>query len=316
MTIDTIKQSADSVILIRPHHFASNPETAGDNSFQSIDADKTPEEIAKLAYQEVTAVAQTLREEGVNVHLFEDEGTETPDSVFANTWFSTHWNGMLGIYPMAITSRRAERRTDIIDYMKANYVVQKTVDLTHFEEQSMFLEGPGTMVFDHTNRLVYATRSSRMHEDVLAEFCKISNFTPVVFDAHDENGVAIYHTNIIMSIGEDLALICTDLISNAKDKENVLHHLTNNDKNIITLSRHQIQKFAGNMIELYGHDGKILVMSTTARNSLEQEQIEIIERYSKIVTLDIPTVESAGGSVRCMLAGIYFSKNTRMMVVR
>ncbi len=298
-------QAPAAVVMIRPHNFTVNKQTADDNSFQVADIDLTG--IAEKAYAEITSAAKTLRHHGVIVHMFEDEGTTTPDSVFPNNWFSTHAGGHVAIYPMRASNRRRERRFDIIEMLKSEYRVQQVIDYSGLEPDGLFLEGTGAMVLDHIDRVAYAVRSDRTNPVALERFATQFGFEPMVFDAYDAKGVAVYHTNVLMCIGTDFALIGTGMIHDIPRRKEILVRLHGSGREVIELRDDQIDRFAGNALELEGRNGRILAMSTTALASLDTSQREAIEECARIVPLDIPSIEMAGGSVRCTLAGIHLS---------
>ncbi|WP_439622494.1 citrulline utilization hydrolase CtlX [Shinella sp.] len=298
-------QAPSAVVIVRPHHFTVNTETAADNSFQVL-AD-TGEDLAAAAYDEITRAAQTLESHGVTVHLFEDEGTQTPDSVFPNNWFSTHAGGHVAIYPMKAESRRRERRSDVIEMLKTRYRVQDVIDYSGLEPDGLFLEGTGAMVLDHIDRVAYAVRSDRTDPIALERFCTHFNFEPMVFDARDGNGVPVYHTNVLMCVATGFAMIGTGMMSDPKRRDEVIARLERSGRSIVALSNAQIENFASNALELQGKDARILALSTTALAALDAGQRATIEESARIVALDIPTVERAGGSVRCTLAGIHLT---------
>lgn len=302
-------QAPAAVVMIRPHRFEPNPETATDNAFQRTDASQSKNEIAKTAYNEVTAAAAKLEAHGVKVHIFEDRGEkETPDSVFPNNWFSTHPGGHVAIFPMYNPSRRRERRYDIIDMLKAEYRVQDVIDYSSLEYDDLFLEGTGAMVLDHIARVAYTAESNRANPIALERFCTHFNFEPMAFSTADENGDAVYHTNVIMCVGTDFAMAGFNIMSNRERREEIRTRLADMGRKVIELSNHQIREFAGNAIELYGEQGRLLAMSARAAASLTSEQKTDIEESAKIVALDVPTIELAGGSIRCMLAGIHLAR--------
>ena len=301
-------QAPASVVMIRPHHFLSNPETSTDNAFQSTGRDDNDGSIAKAAYDEVSAAAAKLNHYGVTTQLFEDTGTATPDSVFPNNWFSTHPGGHVAVYPMAMKNRRLERRGDVLEMLKQQYRVQDVIDYSGLEVDGMFLEGTGAMVLDHVERVAYAARSRRTDPVALERFCTHFNYEPMVFDAVDATGVAIYHTNVLMCIATDFALIGLDSIHNEARRHEIVQRLSESGREVVALSHDQIANFAGNAIELQGSNGRILALSTRALRSLTDGQKSIIEQSCGLVPLDVPTVELAGGSVRCMLAGVHLVK--------
>ncbi|MBM7046824.1 amidinotransferase [Rhizobium lusitanum] len=291
--------------MVRPHHFTVNTETAADNRFQlSTDAG---DDLASRAFDEITRAAETIDHHGVTVHLFEDGGTETPDSVFPNNWFSTHAGGHIAIYPMKAPSRRRERRGDVIEMLKERYRVQDVIDYSGLEPDGIFLEGTGAMVLDHIDRVAYAARSDRTDPIALERFCTHFNFEPMVFDAHDADGVPIYHTNVLMCVATGFAMIGTGMITDARRRDEVVARLQRSGRDIVHLTNAQIANFAGNAIELQGKESRILALSTTALAALGDDQRTVIEANARIVALDIPTIERAGGSVRCTLAGVHLT---------
>ena len=302
-------QSPSAVVMVRPHHFSLNPQTAADNSFQRTLSSERPEEIARQAFQEVGAVAAALEAQGVEVHLFEDESAgRTPDSVFPNNWFSTHAGGHVAVYPMYSPNRRLERRTDIIEMLKAQYRVQEVIDYSGLEADGLFLEGTGAMVLDHIARIAYTARSNRANAIALERFATQFNFEPMAFDALDPSGQPVYHTNVLMCVATEFALVGLDLIQDPARRDEIRRRLLDSGRDVIELSAEQIAGFAGNAMELSGRSGRILALSARAFDSLLHVQKAIIRRSAKIVPVPIPTLELAGGSVRCMLAGIHLSR--------
>jgi len=299
-------QAPKSVVMIRPHGFTPNPATASDNAFQSLDR-READAISSAAYREVTTAAAHLEATGITVHLFEDEGTATPDSVFPNNWFSTHAGGHVAIYPMYSPSRRRERRTDVIEMLKQRYRVQDVIDYSGLEMDNVFLEGTGAMVLDHVERVAYAAKSNRTDAMMLERFCTHFNFEPVVFDAADAEGRPIYHTNVLMGIGTQFCMIGLDTISARARRMEIRERLESTGRTVINLTHGQIANFAGNAIELFGKSGPVLALSTRALKALRPEQTATLECFADLLPLDVPTIELAGGSVRCMLAGIHLA---------
>ncbi|BDZ39086.1 citrulline utilization hydrolase CtlX [Microbacterium suwonense] len=295
-------QAPGAVVLIRPHHFRPNPQTAADNTFQST----ADHDVSREAYDACTRVAESLREVGVRVHLFEDETTTHPDSVFPNNWFSTHAGGRVAVYPMYAENRRSERRADIIEMLKTEYRVQEVIDYSGLEPDDLFLEGTGAMVLDHVSRIAYAVRSKRCDPVLVERFCTVFGYEPVVFDAVDPDGVPIYHTNVMMCIGSDVALIGLDAVVGDTRRAEVAHRIRETGRTLIALSAEQVAAFAGNAIEVRGRDGeRILVISETGHRSLTAEQLSILSASCRVLPIDVAPIELAGGSVRCMIAGIH-----------
>lgn len=298
-------QAPGAVVMIRPHAFHPNPETRADNAFQADAADR---DTATRARAEFDAAVARLRVEGVNVHVFEDDGSrDTPDSVFPNNWFSTHPGGQIAVYPMFATNRRRERRADVIETLKRAYRVQEVIDMSGLEEDGLALEGTGAMVLDHIGRVAYTVRSNRADPVALERFCTHFAYEPIAFDALDASGRAVYHTNVLMCIATDFALVGLEMIPDAERRATVAERLTETGRTVIPLSASQIGDFAGNAIELTGANGRILALSARAAAALDAEQKSEIGRSARIVALDVPTIELAGGSVRCMIAGVHLA---------
>ena len=301
-------QAPSAVVMIRPYAFESNPETQADNAFQKNTPATDRALLAQRAHEEVTQAAQTLTQAGVRVHLFEDHGEHnTPDSVFPNNWFSTHAGGHIALFPMYSPNRRRERRHDVIEVLKAHYRVQDVIDYSGLEPDGLFLEGTGAMVLDHISRVAYVCRSQRAHPIVLERFATHFNFEPMAFDATDPQGKAIYHTNVLMCIGTDFALVGSALIPDVERRAQVQARLAETGRILIELSAYQIAEFCGNAMELQTPCGPVVALSSRALAALHPAQIEAIERSARLLPLHIPTIELAGGSVRCMLAGVHLS---------
>ncbi|WP_354418009.1 citrulline utilization hydrolase CtlX [Mesorhizobium shonense] len=288
--------------MVRPHHFTVNTETGADNSFQTTN---DANDLSGLAYAEITRAAALLEEQGVTVHLFESYGRDVPDSVFSNNWFSTHAGGLVAIYPLKFPSRRRERRSDIIEMLKGQYRVQQVVDYSGLEADGVFLEGTGSMVIDHIDRVVYAVNSDRTDPIALARFCTQFSFEPVVFSAKDSRGFDIYHTNVLMCVATNFAMIGVDMIAESGTRREIVNRFERAGRPVVGLTNAQIEKFAGNAIELLGGDGRILALSNTAFSALTADQINIIGESVRLLPLEIPTIERAGGSVRCTIAGVH-----------
>ncbi len=298
-------QAPSSIIMIRPHNFHPNPMSAQDNSFQKDIDPEHYRQIAQTAYEEVSKAAEILESLDITVHLFEDEGKETPDSVFPNNWFSTHNNGTIVTYPMFIPNRRNERRNDIINLLKTNYKVHKSIDYSVLEQDNIFLEGTGAMVLDHVNNIAYVAHSKRANKTAFHKFCSDLSYHPIFFNAQDKSGKAVYHTNVMMCIASDFALIALDMIPNKEERLRVLHSLEQSGKDIIILSEEQIFQFAGNAIELTGSNGRNLILSETSYHALHNDQIERIAAHTHLLPINVKTIEMAGGSIRCMIAAVH-----------
>lgn len=302
-------QLASAVLMIRPARFQSNPMTAESNRFQGR-SDATPDEQQALALREFDALADAIREVGISVVVFDDMlEPHTPDSIFPNNWVSFHADGRVVLYPMEAANRRTERRRDIIEDLgeKLSYQITEVVDLTAHEAEGHFLEGTGSMVLDRVNRIAYACLSSRTQLDPLGDFAQRMDYDVVAFDAVDAAGVPIYHTNVLMNVGEALAIICDAAIPNKEQRSAVLTQLNDTGHDVVHLTYDQLDAFAGNMLELKNSaDERIIALSATALASLNDEQRAVLNKNGRVVSAPIDTIEqSAGGSVRCMLAEVH-----------
>ena len=304
------KQITDTVLMIRPVRFRTNEETIVNNYFQK-GINITQEEINQKAQQEFDRLVQKLREVGVHVIQVEDiYEQDTPDSIFPNNWISFHNNGDVAIYPMFAENRRRERREDILDIVEeVGFEIENVFDYTEAENEGIFLEGTGAMVLDRIHRKAYCALSPRASEELFIEFCEDFEYTPVIFRAFQKTDgelKPIYHTNVMMALGRTFAIVCLDTIEDKNERKNVLNHLKEDKKEIITISREQVDYYAGNMLEVKGKEHSYLVMSQTAYQSLTPQQIEAIERHTQILYSDLSTIEiCGGGSARCMLAEVF-----------
>jgi hypothetical protein len=296
--------ATSEIIMIRPCSFSFNEDTADSNHFQNIST--TQESIQDKALAEFNNMVDTLQNEGVKVTVFDDNPEpHTPDSIFPNNWFTTHADGTICLFPMEAPNRRLERREDLIQFLETSYRCQRIVDLTDAERIDVFLEGTGSIVFDHDNRLAFACKSSRTNEQLLSDFCETIGYSPVVFEAKDGNNNPIYHTNVMMNIGKDYVVICMESIPE-RQRSALDEVLCKTEKRIIAITLEQANSFAGNMLELQGKEGRITVLSQTTFNSLTIEQKADLSVSSKLVPIDINTIENTGGgSVRCMMAEIF-----------
>jgi len=301
-------QTPSAIIMIRPHRFYSNKETLQDNAFQqgcSVNAQEKIE-IADQAYLELSLAVKQLRDAGVIVHLFEDTGHhDTPDSVFPNNWFSTHHDGKVFIYPMRCHNRQREVRQDIIDFLIQHYQVGETIDLRDFQQLNHFLEGTGSIVFDHSQRIAYASLSARTCLPPLQKLCEHIHYQNHRFHSYSKGSMAIYHTNVMLSVASEFALVGVDNILDEVERIQLCRQLEQSGKEVIQLSADQIQNFAANALELQGREGKLLALSERAFKSLGTRHRQQIEKHVRLLPLRVPTIELAGGSVRCMMAGIH-----------
>ena len=306
-----LTQAPDAVIMIRPHAFHPNPETQGDNAFQRA-TNESRAAVSARALAEFDTAVENLRATGVTVHVFDDDGSrDTPDSVFPNNWFSTHTGGHVAVYPMFAPNRRRERRQDILDFLKTHYRVQDIIDYSGLEEDGLALEGTGAMVLDHIGRIAFTVKSNRADPIALERFCTNFGYEPMVFDAHDHQGKEIYHTNVLMCIGTDMAMVGLEQIIRPARRAEIAERLEESGREVIALSAAEIAGFAGNALELTGDAGRFLCLSSTALASLTPENRNRLEAMMPLLALDVPTIELAGGSVRCMIAGIHLTPRNR-----
>lgn len=307
------KQITDTIVMIRPVAFRMNEQTVVNNFFQE-DLDIQNAEINAKAQEEFDAFVDKLRAVGVNIIVINDDlKNDTPDSIFPNNWVSFHHNGNVGLYPMFAENRRRERREEVLERLEdEGFVIENIVDYTSAEDEGLFLEGTGNLLLDRVNRKAYCALSPRADEELLIEFCEDFEYTPVVFVANqtvDGQRKPIYHTNVMMCLGDEFCVICLDAIDDAKEKKNVVQHLKQDGKEIIAITEEQMHAFAGNMLQVQGADKKYLTMSTAALNSLTDDQIKTIEKYSEILSSDLTTIETCGGgSARCMMAEVFLPK--------
>src|SRR5437764_5597358 len=299
-------QSTSSVLMIRPGRFYPNPETAADNAFQHT-RHLGSDALTLMARKEFDAAVQTLRAAGINVHVFEDTAEpEKPDAVFSNNWISTHHDGRIALFPMYSALRRRERRQDVVEELRRHYLVTEVIDYSAFEDEGRCLEGTGSLVFDHVNKIAYVSLSNRSNPKVIQRFADDFSYEPVTFTSIGSDDQPIYHTNVMMCIGTAFAMVGLDVILNKAERQQVRARLEKTGKEIVELSADQIANFAGNAIELQNKSGdKLLVLSSRAAKALTEEQRKTLTRYATLVPLKLPTIELGGGSARCMLATIH-----------
>lgn len=302
--------------MIRPVAFRMNEQTAVNNYYQKVLDGLTPQTVNAKAQEEFDNFVKKLRLVGVNVIVVEDTlQPDTPDSIFPNNWISFHENGDVVLYPMFAENRRAERREDILDILEEQgFVINEIMDYTSAEEDNIFLEGTGSLLLDRENGKAYCALSPRADEELMIEFCEDFELSPVIFEAfqtvNDERKL-IYHTNVMMCLGDTFAVICADCIDDKKERKMVLDSLKGDEKDIILITEDQVNNFAGNMLEVKGNDGKrYLVMSSSAYHSLTKKQISQLEQHVTILHSSLDTIEACGGgSARCMMAEIFLPKN-------
>lgn len=307
-------QTSANILMIRPANFGFNEETAANNFYQQKDG-RTADEIRELARNEFDGFVSLLRDQRVHVEIVEDsENPVKTDAVFPNNWFSTHADGKLILYPMYSPNRRLERRKDLVEMLiQKGYRISEILDLSFFENDEQYLEGTGSMVMDHDNKKIFACYSERTHPYPLKYVSELLGYEVIGFHSIQEiNGVKspIYHTNVMMHVGRDLAVVCLDSIPKASEKQKVQKTLTSAGKKVIPITAKQKFAFAGNMLEVNNDGGeKFTVMSQTALDSLNIGQIQLIEKYTTIISPSIPTIEKlGGGSARCMMAEIFLPK--------
>jgi len=303
-----------AVAMVRPASFGFNPDTAPSFLFQREITDANRREIERRARIEFDLLAGRLRDAGVEVIIFEDkEELHTPDAVFPNNWVSFHHDGTVVLYPMFAPSRRPERRRDIIEKLQTGgFRVSRVIDLTHHENEGRFLEGTGSVVFDHADHLAYANLSPRTNSDVLNELCGILGYKPVTFQSTYESGDPIFHTDMMLSIGDRFAIFCGESISDASQRRRVLDSLKGTGREIISIDRQQIEQFTGNVLQLQTKNGgSVLAISTAACLSLRPEQRDAIQKFAPLVESPLPVFEGIGrGSARCMMADVHLPRNS------
>ncbi len=305
---ETLKQTTSNILMVRPANFGFNEQTAGSNSFQQDNTNLTSEVIKEKAIVEFDAFVDVLRSKGINV--FVEEDTVEPvksDAVFPNNWMTTHQNGTVITYPMLAPARRVERRADIIENLKSTFLISKEQHLEFFESNNKFLEGTGSMILDRVNKVVYACISARTDASLLEEFCLLANYDKVQFHAVDTDKKDIYHTNVMMALGETFVVICLDTIEDKKERETILKSFEKTNKEVIEITFDQVLSFAGNMLQVRNDDDEtFLVMSEQAYQSLSDTQVQKISKHTNILYSPIDTIETfGGGSARCMMAEIF-----------
>ncbi|NNE32105.1 MAG: amidinotransferase [Winogradskyella sp.] len=310
-----MQQTTDTILMIRPASFRMNEQTAVNNYFQE-DLDIKNAEINNKAQQEFDDFVEKLMAVGIKVIVEQDDKLmDTPDSIFPNNWVSFHSNGDVAKYPMFAENRRRERRDEVfIRLEEEGFKIENIIDYTSAEHEGVFLEGTGSILMDRVNRKAYCALSPRADEDLFIEFCEDFEYTPIIFTANqtvDGERLPIYHTNVMMCLAENFAVICLDTIDDKKERKNVVKHLKQDGKEIISITESQMNQFAGNMLQLRGSDDKrYLVMSEAAHKSLNKQQIENIEKYCSIISSSLDTIETCGGgSARCMMAEVFLPKN-------
>jgi len=311
-----MQQITNTILMIRPVSFRMNEQTAVNNYYQKVLESVTPETVQFKALQEFDTFVEKLQAIGINVIVINDTNdTDTPDSIFPNNWISFHENGDVALYPMFAENRRLERREDILETLEElGYQINNVVDYTSAEEEKIYLEGTGSLLLDRVNGKAYCALSPRADEDLLIEFCEDFEFTPVSFVANqtlNEKRMPIYHTNVIMCLGEKFSVICLDSIDDKKKRKEVIKHLKEDRKEIIAITEEQVNSFAGNMLQVLGKNNeRYIIMSNSAYESLTKQQRNQIEKHGKILYSSLDTIEACGGgSARCMMAEVFLPKN-------
>ena len=309
-----MKQVTNTILMIRPVHFRMNEQTAVNNYYQE-ESDLSNKEANTKAAEEFDTFVLKLRDIGVNVVVENDDAEQdTPDSIFPNNWISFHENGDLGLYPMFAPNRRKERRLEVLNQIEEQgFIIKNIVDYTIAEEDDIFLEGTGSLVLDRVNRKAYCALSPRADEDLLIEFCEDFEYTPVIFTAYqtvEEERLPIYHTNVMMGLAETFAIVCLDCVDDKKERKNLVNHLKSDGKEIIEITEGQVSNFAGNVLQVLGkEDKRYLVMSSSAFNTLSEQQKKRIQNHCEILHSDLTTIETlGGGSARCMMAEVFLPK--------
>ena len=311
-----MQQTTNTIVMVRPASFRMNEQTAVNNYYQQKLSGMLPASINAKAQEEFDAFVHKLQSVGVEVVVIEDtKEPDTPDALFPNNWISFHENGDVAIYPMFAENRRLERREDVLEMLEEKgFVIENVIDYSEAEEEEIFLEGTGSMILDRQHRKAYCALSPRADEELFIEFCEDFEYTPVLFEANqavDGQREAIYHTNVMMCVAETFAVVCLDSIDDKKEKKNLLKHLKSDGKEVIAISEQQVTRFAGNMLQVIGNnDERYLIMSTSAYESLTNQQLKSLEKHTKIVHSSLQTIETCGGgSARCMMAEVFLPKN-------
>ncbi len=296
------------ILMIRPVNFGFNAETAVNNSFQVPGQDN---EAQQRAQEEFDGFVLTLHNNGVDVIVVPDTpAPHTPDSIFPNNWISFHADGTVCLYPMFAVNRRQERKPHVLEKLKERFIIERTYDLTHFEQENHFLEGTGSMVLDRDLKIAYACLSPRTDKGVLEEWCRAMDYQPIVFDAVDGKGQAIYHTNVVMCVADRYVVVCMDALPQAAEQELLRNTIDQSGKELIDITLEQLNRFAGNMLQIASIQGEtLLVMSSQAYHSLTPEQVNRLRSYNRIIHAPLTTIETnGGGSARCMMAEVFLER--------
>jgi len=302
-----MKQTPSSVFMVRPEHFGYNPQTAKSNTFQVVTKPANNSNLKRAATAQFDAFVEHLRRHGIEVFVFHSpKHKKLPDAVFPNNWVTFHHDGKVVLYPMLAENRRLERRLDVIDKIGESFVINEVIDISVEEVNDLILEGSGSIVFDNINMIAYANESPRTNKELFFRICDRLGYQGIFFNAFDEQGMDVFHTNVMMMIGEGYSVICKESIPENQQKH-VIDTLKNSGLEIVEISMKQMSDFAGNMIQLQNRTGdKCLVMSDTAYSSLDEQQKSVLLKYNEIIHSDVSIIEKVGGgSARCMIAGIH-----------
>ena len=310
-----MSQITNTVLMIRPVQFRMNEQTAVNNFYQKSLEKTLPETVNTKAVKEFDSMVEKLKKAGINVIVVEDtKDFDTPDSIFPNNWISFHENGTIGLYPMFAENRRLERKDSVLEAVEAEgFKIETVVDYTEAEADGFYLEGTGSILLDRENSKAYCAISARADEELFIEFCEDFEYTPVVFSAYqtvNDKRELIYHTNVMMCLGNTFAVVCLASIDDKKERKNLLKHLHEDGKKVIEISEDQVNNFAGNMLQLKGtDDASYLVMSQSAFDSLRPAQVQLLEVHATIISSSLETIEACGGgSARCMMAEVFLPK--------
>lgn len=304
-------QCASHILMVRPAAFGYNRQTAATNGFQTPSGSLTASVIQEKALEEFDEMVRVLLRHDINVLIAEDtENPVKPDAIFPNNWFCTNTNGVVSVFPMHVPNRRMEKRDDILLALSKRFEVKDVVDWTEYEAEGFYLEGNGSMVMDHNNKIIYASLSERTHPNLLQKFARYHGFKVIAINATDEMEVPVYYTNMMMTVGDGFTIICETAIKNEIERIAVVQLLLATGHTIIPISLEQMQQFAGNILQVENaHHEKCIVLSKNAFNSLTREQIKKLQGFGNLVPVHIPTIESVGGgSVRCMMAEIFLQE--------
>ena len=311
-----MRQITDTILMVRPVNFRMNEQTAVNNYYQMDLEDVSPEAVQSRALKEFDEFVRKLRSEGIQVIVFQDtKNPDTPDSIFPNNWISFHENGDVVLYPMFAENRRLERDERVLDLLeKEGFIIHNIIDYTSAEIENVFLEGTGSLILDRQHSKAYCALSPRANEELLIEFCEDFDYEPVIFHANQSvNGerLAIYHTNVMMCLGEKFSVICLNSIDDKSERKNIVKHLKADGKEVIDITEEQLGNFAGNMLQVANNKGKkFVIMSLAALESLTKNQIKSIEKHGEIISSSLDTIETCGGgSARCMMAEVFLPKS-------